>query len=505
MPEFPDTQNFQEHADRRAHSRHRIRALAYVELGENNGGIVLNISEGGFAVRAAEAIREDSLSRLRFQMQNATQPLEMSGSIAWTSVSKKEAGVRFTDLREEALLQIRTWILKEVLPGTLPKQPPTVSNIFGEALRKNESVLDEFLGDEVAEPESRGNGDDLMDGSSAISSSKIQLSDPRAPKARAERQRSGATLFPKEVVTVPSARLPVVALPPTKKLDQVQPQLREPKAPENWMDFRIQLGRGWVLAAFVTFLVAFSFAGGMAVRKGGLVGLWRNSDTTPSTGAQTQSSVPAAPSAQAPPKPLQLEIIDSSNQRWVIPASAGAVRSATNVAGIASSGRSPDSSENIAASSSGSSQTPEHQGTGKASTVPGEKRTAPILLSLPERSVSASGSVAISSQRSFAVPAESSQAASQPGKNLQVGQLVNLVDPVYPPDAEQKHIEGTVRLRATIGADGSIKDLQPLSGPPLLLPAALTAVREWRYNPTLLNGQPIETQEDISLVFRLPN
>jgi TonB family protein len=126
-------------------------------------------------------------------------------------------------------------------------------------------------------------------------------------------------------------------------------------------------------------------------------------------------------------------------------------------------------------------------------------------LSLPERSVSASGSVAISSQRSFAVPAESSQAASQPEKNLQVGQLVNLVDPVYPPDAEQKHIEGTVRLHATIGMDGSIKDLQPLSGPPSLLPAALTAVREWRYNPTLLNGQPIETQEDISLVFRLPN
>jgi len=506
MPDFPDImQNLSEHADRRAHSRHRIRALAYVELGENNGGIVLNISEGGFAVRAAEAIRGDSLSRLRFQMQNATQPLEMSGDIAWTSDSRKEAGVRFIDPREAALLEIRTWILKEGLPGILPKQPPIVSNIFGEAPRKNESVLDEFPGDEVSEAEIRDNGNDLVSGPSVIPDSKIQLSDPRAPKMWSERQRSGATLFPKEVVTVPSARLPVVALPPIKKLDQVQPQHRESKAPENWMDFRIQLGQGWVLAALVTLLVAISFAGGMAVRKGGLIGLWRNSDAMPSTGAQTQDSARATPSAQTPPKPLQIEIVDSSNQRWVIPASAGAVRSGTNGAGIASSGGSPDSSENIAASSSGSSQPPEHQGARKASTVPGEKGTAPLLLSLPERSVSASGSVAISSQRSFAVPSESSQAASQPGKNLQVGQLVNLVDPVYPPDAEQKHIEGTVRLHATIGEDGSIKDLQPLSGPPSLLPAALTAVREWRYNPTLLNGQPIETQEDISLVFRLPN
>jgi protein TonB len=81
---------------------------------------------------------------------------------------------------------------------------------------------------------------------------------------------------------------------------------------------------------------------------------------------------------------------------------------------------------------------------------------------------------------------------------------VNLVEPVYPPDAQKNHIEGTVKLRATIGTDGAIKDLETLSGPSSLVPAALTAVREWRYNPTLLNGQSIETQEDISLVFRLP-
>src|ERR1700735_4270108 len=118
---FESTQNFPEHADRRIHARHRIRALAYVELGENNGGIVLNVSEGGFAVRAAEPISEDGLSRLRFQMQHAKQPLEMSGKIAWTSDSGKEAGVRFVDLPEEALLEIRTWIFQEVSPGNSPK------------------------------------------------------------------------------------------------------------------------------------------------------------------------------------------------------------------------------------------------------------------------------------------------------------------------------------------------------------------------------------------------
>ncbi|HEY4777006.1 MAG TPA: hypothetical protein VIH56_05035, partial [Candidatus Acidoferrales bacterium] len=64
-------QNLSPGADRRIHVRHRLRSLAYVELGENNGGIVLNIGEGGFAVRAAEAITEDRLPSVRFQTQNS--------------------------------------------------------------------------------------------------------------------------------------------------------------------------------------------------------------------------------------------------------------------------------------------------------------------------------------------------------------------------------------------------------------------------------------------------
>ena len=497
---FGPTRNSPEHADRRAHTRHRIRALAYVELGESNGGIVLNIGEGGFAVRAAEPINEDGLSRLRFQMQRAKQPLEMSGKIAWTSDSKKEAGVRFIDVREESLLEIRTWILQGASPEKSPKQAATVRKAFRET-RENESILDVFAGDDAAEAQTRNNGDDLAATPTLINHSKSELSDSKAP---AKRQRHGGTLFPNEAITAPGARLPVTALPGIKKPEKVPP-VRESEretAQENWMDFRIQMGRGWVVAALVTFLVAVSFAGGMAVRKGGLLELWRDADTTPSGSSQSQSSVPAAQPAKFPSKPLQIEIVDSSNQRWVIPAT---VRSGINAAGSSSSRVSRDPSENIAAPSSVSSQTAARPDASDASSLSGQKGTTPLLLSLPERSLSASGLVAISSQRSFAVPAGYSQGTSQLGKNLQVGQLVNLVDPVYPPDAELKHIEGTVKLHATIGVDGSIKDLKPVSGPSPLLPAALTAVREWRYNPTVLNGQPIETQEDISLVFRLPN
>jgi len=498
---FESTQNFPEHADRRIHARHRIRALAYVELGENNGGIVLNVSEGGFAVRAAEPISEDGLSRLRFQMQHAKQPLEMSGKIAWTSDSGKEAGVRFVNLRDEALLEIRTWIVQEVSPGSSSKQPPIARQPFRETA-ENKSILDIFADGEIADAETQDNGGGTVGRPSTVPHSQSESSDLSAP---AEQQRYGATLFPKEAVTVPGARSPIAALPAIRKPEQASPVRGAEEAPENWMDFRIQMGRGWVLAALVTFLVAISFAGGMAVRKGGLIELWRTADTATSASTQTRSSVPIASPTKLPSKPLQIEIVDSTNQRWMIPANVGPAHSGGNGAENSSSGISHDSSENTAAPSSGSSLTPKNQEAGDPTAVTAQKGTTPLLLSLPEQSVSASGSVAISSQRSLAVPAESSQGTPQPGKNLQVGQLVNLVDPVYPPDARQKHIEGTVKLHATIGADGSIKDLQPLSGPAALLPAALTAVREWRYDPTLLNGRPIETQEDISLVFRLPN
>jgi TonB family protein len=498
-------QNFPEHADRRIHSRHRIRALAYVELGENNGGIVLNLSEGGFAVRAAEAIHEDSLSRLRFQMQHATQPLEISGKIAWTSDSRKEAGVRFVDVPEETLLEIKTWILQEVSPGNSRKHLPFSRRAFSETPRENESMRDDtFSGDEIVESEPEESGDDQVIGPSVIAPSRSKVPAAVAPNAMTEKQQHGATLFPKPASPSLSAGLPVPALPATKGPERVSPARGAEKAPENWMDFRIQMGRGWMIAALVVFLVAVSFSAGMAVRRSGLAGLSPDADTASSAGAHIENSVPVAPSASAPSKPLQIEIVDSSNQRWTIPASVPAAHSAANAADIAN-GVSNNPSENIAPSSSGLSPAPAHQDAADASAAPGRNGTEPILLSLPERSVSASGSVAVSAQRSLVVSAESSQSTPQPGKNLQVGQLANLVDPEYPADAEQKHIEGTVRLHATIGADGSVKDLQALSGPPSLLPAALTAVREWRYNPTLLNGQPIETQEEISVVFRLPN
>jgi TonB family protein len=142
-----------------------------------------------------------------------------------------------------------------------------------------------------------------------------------------------------------------------------------------------------------------------------------------------------------------------------------------------------------------------HHTHGEVSVSPVPERTSAFLLSLPEEAVSASSSVAISSRR--LIPTPPGFEPQEQNKNLRVGRLLRRVDPSYPLEAEQQRIEGTVRLHAVIGKDGKIQSLEPISGPPLLVEAAETAVREWRYGPTLLDGHPIQTEADINLVFRL--
>ena len=83
------------------------------------------------------------------------------------------------------------------------------------------------------------------------------------------------------------------------------------------------------------------------------------------------------------------------------------------------------------------------------------------------------------------------------------GMVVHQVQPVYPPIARAARIQGDVILKAVISKDGEIQDLQLVSGHPMLVPAAIDAVRQWRYRPYLLNGQPVEVETTITVIFSL--
>ena len=89
------------------------------------------------------------------------------------------------------------------------------------------------------------------------------------------------------------------------------------------------------------------------------------------------------------------------------------------------------------------------------------------------------------------------------GGSEQQKKLVNKVVPEYPPEAKAKGIQGTVKLRAIINKDGTVKELKAVSGPEELIPPSLAAVKQWVYQPTLLNGEPVEVITDIDVNYTL--
>src|SRR5262245_3989869 len=87
------------------------------------------------------------------------------------------------------------------------------------------------------------------------------------------------------------------------------------------------------------------------------------------------------------------------------------------------------------------------------------------------------------------------------GSNVQESKLIHKVDPVYPDAAKVARVSGIVILQVTVGVEGNVLEAQVLRGHPLLDQAALEAVRQWRYSPTVLNGEPVPVIATVSLRF----
>jgi TonB family protein len=132
------------------------------------------------------------------------------------------------------------------------------------------------------------------------------------------------------------------------------------------------------------------------------------------------------------------------------------------------------------------------------------KGSKSFRLTFPEKPIAVSSSFAITSQLSVLISPEPGTAvAHQPGR-LQAGELVSYVLPRYPTPGDRSRSAETVKVRATIGRLGQVLDIKRLSGSTSLLPAAISAVRQWRYKPTLLNEKPVQAQQDVTIEFRLP-
>ena len=91
----------------------------------------------------------------------------------------------------------------------------------------------------------------------------------------------------------------------------------------------------------------------------------------------------------------------------------------------------------------------------------------------------------------------------QVGGQVQAAKLISGPRPVYPTLAKQARISGVVKLQAVIARDGTVVDLRAIAGHPLLIPAAISAVKQWIFQPTYLNGDPVEVATEIEVKFLL--
>src|SRR5260221_2954846 len=100
-----------------------------------------------------------------------------------------------------------------------------------------------------------------------------------------------------------------------------------------------------------------------------------------------------------------------------------------------------------------------------------------------------------------AAPAPSDIAHLEPG--IVAGNKIHNIDPVYPQMARIAHIHGDVLVSAIINKHGTVENLRPISGHPILIQAALDAVKQWKYTPFTTNGEPVEVETVVKVTFRM--
>jgi hypothetical protein len=128
----------------------------------------------------------------------------------------------------------------------------------------------------------------------------------------------------------------------------------------------------------------------------------------------------------------------------------------------------------------------------------------PYRVTFPEKPIAASSSFAMTSELSVLVPPQPGPATAHKPARLQAGDLAFFVWPRYPRPGDGYGSAETIKVRTTIGQLGQVLHIKLLSGSISLLPATMSAIRLWRYRPTLLNRRPVQVQQDVTIEYRPP-
>jgi Gram-negative bacterial TonB protein C-terminal/PilZ domain len=630
-------------ADRRSHARVHVRSVAYVELGEENGGLILNIAEGGIAVQSAEMIVGDRFPRMRFRLPKSEKWIETEGKLAWLGKSRKEAGIQFIDLDTDARRQIQDWVYSAAFRPGLPVEQGRFKLVWEveEPVQTGIPTSEHITGIESAEIDS------MFPSEKSLSSSTPTVEKKRVPVEHSSVEVSsvdtgiapGPVKRPRPPLTEAqgsswhSYKLPLVRATGQPDASTEQPfssqetqEYRSPN-PSSTRDpfasvvadqaeaadtrgpvfgsgfrggetsasslrehfkglgyhpppFEEPSGKGWLVAGAI--LIALLGVGTvLAMGPANVQSLLTHyisaaissasasiagppppavaSEKTPSAGnfahtpagasssapinsgpqqsivnpgvasqdpEQPQSSEPRGtirqekrdseppPPAIVPTRPFEpgppqtyseesLENAEAITHRFQMEHSYSnrvlADRSPAGNAPYAQAGTPTPNPPPV--SRNEKTLDAYEQATSAAPNSSGP--IAPPAPATPQAPALPTGTVAISSH--FRSLRGEDPQATLSRRGLVIGQVASIRQPVYPVEAEREHVEGTVQLRATVDQTGRVEIVQAISGPPILIPAAIEAVRDWRYAQTIVNARAMESVNDVTVVFRLAN
>jgi outer membrane biosynthesis protein TonB len=566
--------------DRRSHARIQTRSLAYIEIDQVNGGLILNISEGGIAIQAAE-IPGLVFPNMRFRLPKSEKWIEVSGKLIWEDNLRKEAGIQFVDLNQDARQHIQNWVYSAAFRSGLPLEQGRFKIIW-----------------EAEEPQAAANSsanefrpelDSMFPSEKSVPPKKLvsaEFSPPAASRfkaatdldqSRAQRQDSlGAALSEMSAPSVgtsaakkadgnPCTPRPFDPPSETTNMRNLRAAWRTPESsigspvsPEPTdggggftgfgyqpAEFEGPSGKWWIIVN-TALLILLAIGAVVAIGPANVKSILLHHAPSKMSGVASPPLPPNASGNAAAANGSSLPNTEGvagtpNTTSDVDPAVSGAAETSSatqpGYSGSSETAESPEAKvrefqlEHSRTSATGFHPEPlapiESSGINQQQAVPGASappsvRTENPLGAFgrvnPEPSDSSgatvavpdadgsqpsdvpSGTVAISSHFQSIRGAE-----PQPNSSLQIGKLAYFWQPGLPIEAARAHVEGTVILRATVDQAGTVESVQLVSGPPLLVPAAINAVRQWRYGQTILDGRAVESVEDITVVFRLGN
>jgi TonB family protein len=468
---------------RRLHVRRRIDHLTYASFGPGNGGILINLSEGGASFQGIAGVRTGQLIDLSFKLPWTDSPIEARGEVVWSNDSGKGGGLRFINLSEEMRERLKKWLGNNLYSSanfaehaTSPTKPASTLITSYEKLIQSSPT-----------PAARERLETV----------------PVSPDPPATHIRPNFTLAPEDP-PASKIRASRAGVPSFILADYPGPQPQTSRSP------RYVLFATGMLAGCIGVLAAIA---GMHVL------------VRPDRPAIPESSQLAAAPAVAD-EGRQNSAVDGSdlndkNDEQVALGNQNidateAPREPTfnkmppqEVAAIAPPARRPELNLKPSEDSRPKTNPPDRRNLALLGPRVPAPRSAAELREPPIADASSPSFISTEEPRFGAasmhdLPKPPQPSAAKPDRptGFMDAVLIQRNPPIYPASAMKKHIEGRVTVNATIGTDGVPRALRLVTGDPILGQAAEEAISQWRYVPAVSGGIPVESTVAISVDFQ---